>query len=48
MMHLCHVLACCATAAALVPSWQQQLDRVFLDIDMKPVSYTHLTLPTTD
>ena len=36
MMRLCHVLACCATAAALVPSWQTQLDRVFLDIDMKP------------
>jgi len=36
MMRLGHVLACCATAAALVPSWQQQLDRVFLDIDMKP------------
>ena len=35
-MRLCHVLACCATAAALVPSWQTQLDRVFLDIDMKP------------
>ena len=29
-------LALSATAAALVPSWQQQLDRVFLDIDMKP------------
>ena len=36
MTRLCHVLACCATAAALVPSWQTQLDRVFLDIDMKP------------
>ena len=27
---------CCATASALVPSWQTQIDRVFLDIDMKP------------
>ena len=30
------IVALSATAAALVPSWQQQLDRVFLDIDMKP------------
>ena len=30
------LMALSATAAALVPSWQQQLDRVFLDIDMKP------------
>merc|ERR1719261_2033726 len=30
------LIALSATAAALVPSWQQQLDRVFLDIDMKP------------
>ena len=30
------LMALSATAAALVPSWQQQLDRVFLDVDMKP------------
>ena len=30
------LIALSATAAALVPSWQQQLDRVFLDVDMKP------------
>ena len=30
------MLVLAATADALVPSWQQQLDRVFLDIDMKP------------
>ncbi len=35
-MRLLSVIALSATAAALVPSWQQQLDRVFLDIDMKP------------
>ena len=30
------MLVLAATVDALVPSWQQQLDRVFLDIDMKP------------
>ena len=35
-MRLRLIIALSATAAALVPSWQQQLDRVFLDIDMKP------------
>merc|ERR1719258_927130 len=36
MMRLLSIIALSATAAALVPSWQQQLDSVFLDIDMKP------------
>jgi len=35
-MRLLSIIALSATAAALVPSWQTQLDRVFLDIDMKP------------
>ena len=35
-MRLRLIIALSATAAALVPSWQTQLDRVFLDIDMKP------------
>ena len=30
------MLVLAATVDALVPSWQQQLDRVFLDVDMKP------------
>ena len=42
-----HIISCCIAQATAASSNYNILVRIFREVSCSPVSYTHLTLPTT-